>query len=123
MGALPRSPATAITLSTLAGLTRCSPIFQTMTWTYGWNSSLPVFYIREERHRVLLYVCAHTVVIYNTFRNKQYHLQVGTLSSPREEAYTCTRSRTHLALAQPALEGVIVGSSMRNWPPVSVCNM
>ncbi|XP_058512985.1 cilia- and flagella-associated protein 251 [Ochotona princeps] len=47
----------------------------TMTWTYGWNSSLPVFYIHEERHRVLLYVCAHTVVIYNTFRNKQYHLQ------------------------------------------------
>ncbi|XP_062038500.1 cilia- and flagella-associated protein 251 isoform X2 [Lepus europaeus] len=47
----------------------------TVTWTFGWNSSLPVFYIREERHRVLLYVCAHTVVIYNTFRNKQHHLQ------------------------------------------------
>lgn len=47
----------------------------TVTWTFGWNSSLPVFYIREECHRVLLYVCAHTVVIYNTFRNKQHHLQ------------------------------------------------
>nr|XP_044988163.1 cilia- and flagella-associated protein 251 [Jaculus jaculus] len=47
----------------------------TMTWSFGWNSSLPVYYIRDESHRVLLYVCAHTAVIYNVFRNTQYHLQ------------------------------------------------
>ncbi|XP_053442982.1 cilia- and flagella-associated protein 251 [Nycticebus coucang] len=47
----------------------------TMTWCFGWNSSLPVYYIREENERILLFVCAHTAVIYNVFRNHQYHLQ------------------------------------------------
>ncbi|XP_047617790.1 cilia- and flagella-associated protein 251 [Phacochoerus africanus] len=47
----------------------------TMTWTFGWNSSLPVYYIRDENHRVLLYASAHTVVIYNVFKNNQHHLQ------------------------------------------------
>ncbi|ELW65509.1 WD repeat-containing protein 66 [Tupaia chinensis] len=47
----------------------------TMTWSFGWNSTLPVFYIRDENQRVLLYVCAHTAVIYNVFQNTQHHLQ------------------------------------------------
>uniref|UniRef100_A0A0D9S4T2 Cilia- and flagella-associated protein 251 n=1 Tax=Chlorocebus sabaeus TaxID=60711 RepID=A0A0D9S4T2_CHLSB len=47
----------------------------TMTWSFGWNSSLPVYYIREEKQRVLLYVCAHTAIIYNVLRNNQHHLQ------------------------------------------------
>uniref|UniRef100_A0A2K6F3J9 Cilia- and flagella-associated protein 251 n=1 Tax=Propithecus coquereli TaxID=379532 RepID=A0A2K6F3J9_PROCO len=47
----------------------------TMTWSFGWNSSLPVYYIREKNQRVLLYVCAHSAVIYNVSRNNQYHLQ------------------------------------------------
>ncbi|XP_029422473.1 cilia- and flagella-associated protein 251 [Nannospalax galili] len=47
----------------------------TMTWSFGWNSSLPVYYIQDENHRVLLYVCAHTAIIYNVFKNTQYHLQ------------------------------------------------
>ncbi|KAF3820638.1 hypothetical protein GH733_005183 [Mirounga leonina] len=41
----------------------------TMTWSFGWNSSLPVYYIRDENQRVLLYVCAHTAVIYNGHPN------------------------------------------------------
>ncbi|XP_023595065.1 cilia- and flagella-associated protein 251 [Trichechus manatus latirostris] len=52
----------------------------TMTWAFGWNSSLPVFSIRDENQRVLLYVCAHTVVIYDVFRNSQHHLQVSRAS-------------------------------------------
>ncbi|XP_032166601.1 cilia- and flagella-associated protein 251 isoform X2 [Mustela erminea] len=47
----------------------------TMTWSFGWNSSLPVYYIRDENQRVLLYVCAHTAVIYDVFKNTQHHLQ------------------------------------------------
>jgi len=47
----------------------------TMTWAFGWNSSLPVYYIRDENQRVILYVCAHTAVIYNVFKNTQHHLQ------------------------------------------------
>ncbi|XP_045881258.1 cilia- and flagella-associated protein 251 isoform X1 [Meles meles] len=47
----------------------------TMTWSFGWNSSLPVYYLRDENQRVLLYVCAHTAVIYDVFRNTQHHLQ------------------------------------------------
>ncbi|OBS79111.1 hypothetical protein A6R68_18519 [Neotoma lepida] len=30
----------------------------TMTWSFGWNSLLPVYYIRNNQ-RVILYVCAH----------------------------------------------------------------
>nr|XP_034345193.1 cilia- and flagella-associated protein 251 [Arvicanthis niloticus] len=45
-----------------------------MTWSFGWNSSLPVYYMREDK-RVLLYVCGHTAVIYDVFKNTQYHLQ------------------------------------------------
>ncbi|XP_017831935.3 cilia- and flagella-associated protein 251 isoform X2 [Callithrix jacchus] len=53
-----------------------APVYPlTLTWSFGWNSSLPVYYIREEKQRVLLYVCAHTAIIYNVFRNHQYHLQ------------------------------------------------
>ncbi|XP_075835501.1 cilia- and flagella-associated protein 251 isoform X1 [Microtus pennsylvanicus] len=46
----------------------------TMTWSFGWNSFLPVYYLRENQ-RVILYVCGHTAVIYNVFMNTQYHLQ------------------------------------------------
>ncbi|XP_059104988.1 cilia- and flagella-associated protein 251 [Peromyscus eremicus] len=46
----------------------------TMTWSFGWNSFLPVYYIRDNQ-RVILYVCAHTAIIYNVFKNTQYHLQ------------------------------------------------
>uniref|UniRef100_A0A8C6CV67 Cilia- and flagella-associated protein 251 n=1 Tax=Moschus moschiferus TaxID=68415 RepID=A0A8C6CV67_MOSMO len=49
-------------------------VFQTMTWSFGWNSSLPVYYIRENQ-RVLLYASGHTGVIYNVFKNNQHHLQ------------------------------------------------
>ncbi|XP_045700250.1 cilia- and flagella-associated protein 251 [Phyllostomus hastatus] len=47
----------------------------TMTWKFGWNSSLPVFYIRDENQRVLLYASAHTAVIYSVSKNDQHHLQ------------------------------------------------
>ncbi|XP_049722259.1 cilia- and flagella-associated protein 251 isoform X5 [Elephas maximus indicus] len=52
-----------------------SGVSLTMTWAFGWNSSLPVFSIRDGNQRVLLYVCAHTAVIYDVFQNKQHHLQ------------------------------------------------
>ncbi|KAJ8779298.1 hypothetical protein J1605_012760 [Eschrichtius robustus] len=48
---------------------------ETMTWSFGWNSSLPVYYIQDENQRVLLYASAHTAVIYNVFKNNQHHLQ------------------------------------------------
>ncbi|XP_028336508.1 cilia- and flagella-associated protein 251 [Physeter macrocephalus] len=46
-----------------------------MTWSFGWNSSLPVYYIQDENQRVLLYASAHTAVIHNVFKNNQHHLQ------------------------------------------------
>ncbi|XP_013359036.1 PREDICTED: WD repeat-containing protein 66 [Chinchilla lanigera] len=46
-----------------------------LNWSFGWNSSLPVFYIRERNQRVLLYACGHTAVIYNVAKNTQHHLQ------------------------------------------------
>nr|XP_004611219.1 unnamed protein product [Sorex araneus] len=47
----------------------------TMDWAYGWNSSLPVFYIRDMVQRMLLYASGHTAVIYDVVRDRQYHLQ------------------------------------------------
>ncbi|XP_006865552.1 PREDICTED: WD repeat-containing protein 66 [Chrysochloris asiatica] len=47
----------------------------TMTWAFGWNSSLPVFNLQDEQHTILLYVCAHTAIIYDVFNNSQHHLQ------------------------------------------------
>ncbi|XP_063081650.1 cilia- and flagella-associated protein 251 isoform X2 [Cavia porcellus] len=46
-----------------------------LSWSFGWNSSLPVFYIRERGQRVLLYACSNTAVIYNVAKNAQHHLQ------------------------------------------------
>ncbi|XP_050002564.1 cilia- and flagella-associated protein 251 isoform X3 [Alexandromys fortis] len=60
-----------ITISSESSTTASS---LTMTWSFGWNSFLPVYYLRENQ-RVILYVCAHTAVIYSVFRNTQYHLQ------------------------------------------------
>ncbi|KAM8812106.1 cilia- and flagella-associated protein 251 [Rhynchonycteris naso] len=47
----------------------------TMTRSFGWNSSLPVYYIRDQNPRVVLYACTHTAVIYNVLKNEQHHLQ------------------------------------------------
>ncbi|XP_006894773.1 PREDICTED: WD repeat-containing protein 66 [Elephantulus edwardii] len=47
----------------------------TMTWTFGWNSSLPVFNLRDGKRLVLLYVCGHTGVIYDVSSNRQHHLE------------------------------------------------
>ncbi|XP_039735308.1 cilia- and flagella-associated protein 251 isoform X1 [Pteropus medius] len=47
----------------------------TLSWSFGWNSSLPVYYIRDKNQRVLLYASTHTAVIYNVLRNSQRHLQ------------------------------------------------
>ncbi|XP_055963152.1 cilia- and flagella-associated protein 251 [Sorex fumeus] len=47
----------------------------TMDWTYGWNSSLPVFYIRDVGQKMLLYASGHTAIIYDVVRGRQYHLQ------------------------------------------------
>ncbi|XP_053136142.1 cilia- and flagella-associated protein 251 isoform X2 [Hemicordylus capensis] len=46
-----------------------------LTWVFGYNHNLPVFNLLDEEYRVILYVCSHTAVIHDIFRNKQYHLQ------------------------------------------------
>ncbi|XP_077731612.1 cilia- and flagella-associated protein 251 isoform X2 [Canis aureus] len=66
----------------------------TMTWSFGWNSSLPVYYIRDENQRVLLYVCAHTAVIYNVFKNTQHHLQNYLTFNPTNNKELVSNSKT-----------------------------
>ncbi|XP_044541344.1 cilia- and flagella-associated protein 251 [Gracilinanus agilis] len=46
-----------------------------LTWCYGWNSSLPVYNMRDEEQRVVLYTCSHTVVLFDVLKNNQFHLQ------------------------------------------------
>ncbi|XP_078193627.1 cilia- and flagella-associated protein 251 isoform X9 [Callithrix jacchus] len=72
-----------------------APVYPlTLTWSFGWNSSLPVYYIREEKQRVLLYVCAHTAIIYNVFRNHQYHLQNYLTFNPTNNKELVSNSKT-----------------------------
>ncbi|XP_019504546.1 PREDICTED: WD repeat-containing protein 66 isoform X2 [Hipposideros armiger] len=78
-------PAAGISKDSLVSTTAEDILFQkddsdsvyplTMTWSFGWNSSLPVFYVRDATQRVLLYASAHTAVIYNVSKNNQRHLQ------------------------------------------------
>ncbi|XP_074868746.1 cilia- and flagella-associated protein 251 isoform X2 [Carettochelys insculpta] len=46
-----------------------------LSWVFGYNSSLPVCSLLDEEHRVILYVSSHTAVIHDILRNRQYHLQ------------------------------------------------
>uniref|UniRef100_A0A8C5RWL0 Cilia- and flagella-associated protein 251 n=1 Tax=Laticauda laticaudata TaxID=8630 RepID=A0A8C5RWL0_LATLA len=46
-----------------------------LSWVFGYNSHLPVFNLLDEDQRVLLYVSAHTAVIHDILKNKQYLLQ------------------------------------------------
>ncbi|KAM9099738.1 cilia- and flagella-associated protein 251 [Sarcophilus harrisii] len=46
-----------------------------LAWCYGWNSSLPIYNMRDGNDRVVLYACSHTAVLYDAFKNCQHHLQ------------------------------------------------
>ncbi|XP_059569326.1 cilia- and flagella-associated protein 251 isoform X2 [Alligator mississippiensis] len=46
-----------------------------LSWAFGYNSKLPVYSLLDEENRVILYASAHTAVIHDVFRNRQYHLQ------------------------------------------------
>ncbi|XP_074061665.1 cilia- and flagella-associated protein 251 isoform X2 [Macrotis lagotis] len=46
-----------------------------LAWCYGWNSALPVYNLRNQKPRLLLYAAAHTAVLYDALRNCQRHLQ------------------------------------------------
>uniref|UniRef100_A0A7M4F497 Cilia- and flagella-associated protein 251 n=1 Tax=Crocodylus porosus TaxID=8502 RepID=A0A7M4F497_CROPO len=46
-----------------------------LSWVFGYNSKLPVYSLLDEENRVILYVSAHTAVIHDVVRNRQYHLQ------------------------------------------------
>ncbi|XP_067557076.1 cilia- and flagella-associated protein 251 isoform X4 [Pseudorca crassidens] len=65
-----------------------------MTWSFGWNSSLPVYYIQDENQRVLLYASAHTAVIYNVFKNNQHHLQSYLTFNPTNNKELVSNSKT-----------------------------
>ncbi|XP_066872236.1 cilia- and flagella-associated protein 251 isoform X6 [Kogia breviceps] len=65
-----------------------------MTWSFGWNSSLPVYYIQDKNQRVLLYASAHTAVIYNVFKNNQHHLQSYLTFNPTNNKELVSNSKT-----------------------------
>ncbi|XP_072456650.1 cilia- and flagella-associated protein 251 [Notamacropus eugenii] len=46
-----------------------------LAWCYGWNSSLPIYNMRDENQRIVLYACSHTAVLFDAFKNSQHHLQ------------------------------------------------
>ncbi|XP_063171911.1 cilia- and flagella-associated protein 251 [Candoia aspera] len=46
-----------------------------LAWVFGYNSQLPVFNLLDEDQQVILYASAHTAVIHDIIRNKQYLLQ------------------------------------------------
>ncbi|NWS75442.1 CF251 protein, partial [Crotophaga sulcirostris] len=46
-----------------------------LSWVFGYNSSLAVHSLMDGEDQVLLYISSHTVVIYDILGNRQYHLQ------------------------------------------------
>ncbi|PKU32867.1 wd repeat-containing protein hypothetical protein [Limosa lapponica baueri] len=78
--------------------TRLHPL--SLSWVFGYNSSLGVHCLMDGEDRVLLYISSHTVVIHDTLGNRQYHLQtfntvVGHFSQSifhfnNSQALTCT---------------------------------
>ncbi|XP_009873525.1 PREDICTED: WD repeat-containing protein 66 [Apaloderma vittatum] len=46
-----------------------------LSWVFGYNSSLAVHSLMDGEDQVILYVSSHTAVIHDVLGNRQYHLQ------------------------------------------------
>ncbi|XP_009996744.1 PREDICTED: WD repeat-containing protein 66 [Chaetura pelagica] len=86
-----------------------------LSWVFGYNSSLAVHSLMDGEEQVLLYVSSHTVVIHDVLGNRQYHLQGHTnaisclcVSEDRRWVATADRGPDPLIIVWDSFSGIPV---------------
>ncbi|NXF33376.1 CF251 protein, partial [Nyctibius bracteatus] len=94
-----------------------------LSWVFGYNSSLAVHSLMDGEDRVLLYVSSHTVVIHDVLGNRQYHLQGHTntisclcVSEDRRWVATADRGPDALIIVWDSFSGVPVRTIFESHP-------
>ncbi|XP_063000378.1 cilia- and flagella-associated protein 251 [Elgaria multicarinata webbii] len=101
-----------------------------LSWVFGYNSKLPVFNLLDEDFRVILYVSAHTAVIHDVLRNRQYLLQGHTsciscicLSEDRRWVATADRGPESLLIVWDSYSAVPVHTIFDSHPEGGVATI
>ncbi|XP_061458549.1 cilia- and flagella-associated protein 251 [Rhineura floridana] len=101
-----------------------------LSWVFGYNSSLPVFNLLDEDYRVILYVSAHTAVIHDILRNKQYLLQGHTsciscvcISEDRRWIATADKGPESMVIVWDGYSAVPVHTIFDSHPEGGVCTI
>ncbi|XP_068269041.1 cilia- and flagella-associated protein 251 [Nyctibius grandis] len=94
-----------------------------LSWVWGYNSSLAVHSLMDGEDRVLLYVSSHTVVIHDILGNRQYHLQGHTntisclcVSEDRRWVATADRGPDALIIVWDSFSGIPVRTIFESHP-------
>uniref|UniRef100_A0A669PGH9 Cilia- and flagella-associated protein 251 n=1 Tax=Phasianus colchicus TaxID=9054 RepID=A0A669PGH9_PHACC len=98
---------------------------QSLSWALGYNSSLAVHSMEDG---MLLYVCAHTVVIHDVLGSRQYHLQGHAnaisclcVSEDRRWVATADRGPDPLVIIWDAFSGIPVRTIFDSHAGSGVC--
>ncbi|XP_056179137.1 cilia- and flagella-associated protein 251 [Falco biarmicus] len=94
-----------------------------LSWVFGYNSSLAVHSLMDGEDRVLLYVSSHTVVIHDVLGNRQYHLQGHTnvisclcVSEDRRWVATADQGPDALIIVWDSFSGIPVRTIFESHP-------
>lgn len=90
-------------LSTRDDSSASSP--QSLSWVFGYNSSLAVHSLMDREDQVLLYISSHIVVIHDILGNRQYHLQVWHAAYAPPSSSSSSPPSPELTLFFPMLRG------------------
>ncbi|XP_063050835.1 cilia- and flagella-associated protein 251 [Engraulis encrasicolus] len=93
--------------------TRSTPL--SLDWAFGFNSRLPVFCLQDDERLVIVYVCAHVAVIYDSTANTQHLLQghcspisCACVSEDRRWLVTADRGQESLVIIWDTYTGIPV---------------
>uniref|UniRef100_A0A8D2Q6N2 Cilia- and flagella-associated protein 251 n=1 Tax=Varanus komodoensis TaxID=61221 RepID=A0A8D2Q6N2_VARKO len=120
----PQAPVSGDSRGTTSTLSRESLLVsQSLSWVFGYNNKLPVFNLLDEDLRVILYVSAHTAVIHDVPRCRQYLLQGHTsciscicMSDDRRWIATADRGRESLVIVWDSYTAVPVHTIFDSHP-------
>nr|XP_025040576.1 cilia- and flagella-associated protein 251 isoform X1 [Pelodiscus sinensis] len=94
-----------------------------LSWAFGYNSSLPVYSLLDEEQRVILYVSSHSAVIHDVHGNRQYHLQGHSnsisclcISEDRRWVATADQGPDNLIIVWDAFSGIPVHTIFGSHP-------
>ncbi|XP_030074184.1 cilia- and flagella-associated protein 251 [Microcaecilia unicolor] len=101
-----------------------------LSWAFGLNSNLAVHNLHDEDQRVILYTCAHTVVIHDFLNNAQHFLQghcscISCLcvSEDRRWLATADRGPESLIIIWDSYSGIPVHTIFDSHPEGGVITM